>query len=132
MSTGLSQELEDGLDFGDDEGEELTIEEAEEGARAFDAAQVHQQHRTNNTAPTKPHTPNDLNACVIGGRNGGSGNDGDRRFGRYGGHQDAPRQEGKGKITTFSTTPHTAPSPHCVAPLAAAFVDGKPEVRYRL
>ena len=32
MSTGLSQELEDGLDFGDDEGEELTIEEAEEGA----------------------------------------------------------------------------------------------------
>ena len=40
MSTGLSQELEDGLDFGDDEGEELTIEEAEEGARAFDAAQV--------------------------------------------------------------------------------------------
>ena len=53
MSTGISQELEDGLDFGDDEGEELTIEEAEEGARAFDAAQV--VHRTNNTAPTTPH-----------------------------------------------------------------------------
>ena len=53
MSTGLSQELEDGLDFGDDEDEELTIEEAEEGARAFDAAQVHQQ-----TAPATPHQPN--------------------------------------------------------------------------
>ena len=78
MSSGLTQEMEDGLDFGDDEGEKLTIEEAEEGARAFDAAQVHQQHRTNNTAPTKPHTPNDLNACVIGGRNGGSGNGNDR------------------------------------------------------
>jgi hypothetical protein len=53
MSTGLSQELEDGLDFGDDEDEELTIEEAEEGARAFDAAQVHQQ-----TAPATPHQKN--------------------------------------------------------------------------
>jgi hypothetical protein len=50
---GISQELEDGLDFGDDEGEELTIEEAEEGARAFDAAQVHQQ-----TAPATPHQQN--------------------------------------------------------------------------
>ena len=31
MSSGLTQEMEDGLDFGDDEGEELTNEEAEEG-----------------------------------------------------------------------------------------------------
>ena len=53
MSSGLTQEMEDGLDFGDDEGEELTNEEAEEGARAFDAAQVHQQ-----TAPATPHQPN--------------------------------------------------------------------------
>ena len=74
MSTGISQELEDGLDFGDDEGEELTNEEAEEGARAFDAAQVHQQ----TAPPTKPHTPNDLSARVIGGQNGGSGNGNDR------------------------------------------------------
>ena len=53
MSSGLTQEMEYGLDFGDDEGEELTNEEAEEGARAFDAAQVHQQ-----TAPATPHQPN--------------------------------------------------------------------------
>ena len=60
--TGLSQQLCD-FDLDDDGGVELTEQEAEEGARAYDEAQ---RLVSNNIADIhKPRAPAQPNECII-------------------------------------------------------------------
>ena len=130
--TGMTQELE-ALAFEDDAGaEDLTEEEAEESARAYDEAQVvlhSQKNRIPQNRMTKMLVP------VLAGGEGSGRRRG--KDGRRGSRCDARGQAGEGEEnSTIPQKPHTAFNPAAHSALRAypnaQSCEGQPSAVHRL